>query len=166
MWIKNHIFFKFHTIPESEQAHYYMEDRDINIPESIFESPLLQIALENVPCPRCATFFSEAFSGWKIFTSSKKKLYTHKEFSSCQQKERLYNGSRILDLQPSLKYQTEVQFANDLHPESVLAKIGFHPDVLAPPPPCQVLLVLHHQRKRRGKKGKKRPTYSSTKCPK
>ena len=89
MWTKNHIFFTLHTIPESEQAHYYMEDRDINIPESIFESPLLQIALENVPCPRCATFFSEAFSGWKIFTSSKKS-FTPTKSSRAVSKKRDY----------------------------------------------------------------------------
>ena len=66
---KNHTFLKIHAIRESVWAHYYMEGGDINIPESIFESPLLQIALENIPCPRSARFFSEGFSGWKIFTS-------------------------------------------------------------------------------------------------
>ena len=34
-----------------------MEAGDINILESIFESPLFQIALENIPCPRqCQVF--------------------------------------------------------------------------------------------------------------
>ena len=168
MWTKNHIFFTLHTIPESEQAHYYMEDRDINIPESIFESPLLQIALENVPCPRCATFFSEAFSGWKIFTSSKKALHPQRVLELSAKREIIqwiqHSWSNIIQkLRP---WNVQCQFPNDISFRPVLAKIGFHPDVLAPPPPCQVLLVLHHQRKRRGKKGKKRPTYSSTKCPK
>ena len=104
MWTKNHIFFTLHTIPESEQAHYYMEDRDINIPESIFESPLLQIALENVPCPRCATFFSEAFSGWKIFTSSKKS-FTPTKSSRAVSKKRDYT----MDPAFLIKYHTEVE---------------------------------------------------------
>ena len=45
--------------------------------------------------------FSQKPSLGGKFSPLPKKLYTHKEFSSCQQKERLYNGTNILDLEPS-----------------------------------------------------------------
>ena len=139
----------------------------------IFQSPYLRVHSSKLPWKMFLVLGVQLFSqkpslGGKFSPLPKKALHPQRVLELSAKREIIqwiqHSWSNIIQkLRP---WNIQCQFPNDISFRPVLAKIGFHPDVLAPPPPCQVLLVLHHPRKRRGKKGKKRPTYSSTKCPK
>ena len=98
----------------------------------IFQSPYLRAHSSKLPWKmflvRGVQPFSQKPSLGGKFSPLPKKLYTHKEFSSCQQKERLYNGSSILD---QISYRSwgpetfNVNFQMTFHSDQFWQKLAF-----------------------------------------
>ena len=110
-----------------------MEDRDINIPESIFENPLFQIALENIPF--CGTgFFSKGFSVWEIFIleqflqiPKKQALHPLEFFQVATKKEKI----EYMFLAFSISKQPSCEYEPSLIPQPILRKSASQAEVEA-----------------------------------